>query len=193
MMYRKRDRIAFMLVPRTGSTSLRETLIINEFKYPIVFSEASLGFSWHATYRSSLEAFPGLTSYKIFGVYRDPVERFASGLRYAAESLGLKINSPLDCDALIDRLFAWNHKANAMGVLAEIFKAQVEWLDGPNVTPLCYSNASEKIANILGLNKQLPRMNASMQGSNMSARAVEFARARYAADYRFADIAVVSA
>jgi hypothetical protein len=184
MVYRKEDRIAFMLVPRTGSTSLRESLVANGFKYPIVFSNTDYGFAWHATYRQSVEAFPNLLNYRIYGVFRDPVDRFSSALRYAAESLGMP---DTDYDALIDRLFRWKPHAKPPGVLGEIFKPQIEWLDGPNVTVISYANAASTIADIVGLTSVLPRMNASTRPPGLSVRAIDFAKERYATDYNFAD------
>ena len=187
MMYRKEDRIAFMLVPRTGSTSLRETLIENGFKYPIVFSNTDYGFSWHATYRQSIEAFPNLLNYKMYGVFRDPVDRFASGLRYASESLSMPAETSADYDALIKKLFGWELEAEGKGVFAEIFKKQVDWLYGPNVTVISYENSATMIPDVIGLTRAMPKMNASVRLSSLSDRALDFAKARYAADYDFAD------
>jgi hypothetical protein len=187
MVYRKEDRIAFMLVPRTGSTSLRESLVANGFKYPIVFSNTDYGFAWHATYRQSVEAFPSLLNYRIYGVFRDPIDRFASGLRYAAESLAMPTKTEADYDALIQKLFGWKPEAEGKGVLGEIFKKQVDWLDGPNVTVIGYDNAAARIAEVVGLTEPMAKMNASTRLSSLSAKAVDFAKVRYAADYNFAD------
>jgi hypothetical protein len=186
MMYRKEDRIAFMLVPRTGSTSLRETLIAHGFKYPIVFSNTDYGFSWHATYRQSVEAFKNLADYRLYGVFRDPVDRFGSGLRYAAENLGMPIKTSGDYDALIEKLFNWKPEADGKGVLTEIFKKQIDWLDGPNVTAIRYENADAIIAEVCGFTEPMPKMNTSRISVNLSDSAADFAKIRYAQDYAFA-------
>lgn len=197
MLYRKQDSIAFLLVPRNGSTSLRELLIGSGFKHPLIFADLEYGFFWHPTYRDCVGAYPALSNYSMYGVFRDPVDRFTSAIRLVINQTERDTElTASSYEQVIEKLFSWKHEAPprkhgsmSKDVLSEIFKPQADWLDGPNVSVIRHAEFSERVSEIVGVSKDQTgrRINASDGARVMSEQTIEFVKRKYANDYAFAE------
>lgn len=88
MWFCKDKKLCFTFVPKTGSESLRKTLIgLNVFSF--LPDEAELTDNDNALHLKPKEAFiryPNFKDYTIYGVYRDPLSRFLSALHFIVRS-----------------------------------------------------------------------------------------------------------
>jgi hypothetical protein len=74
VLFHKESKVAFLLTPRCGSTSLREYLEPLGFSYPLIRCEEEPFFRWHPTYEKCIEVYPNLKNYQMYAVFRDPIE-----------------------------------------------------------------------------------------------------------------------
>jgi hypothetical protein len=166
-MYRKDKNIAFVLVPKCGSTSLRHALNWAGFSPLTGFEKPSLLDSYHITYNDCIEKYPNLKSYKTYGVFRDPLDRFVSAMNYA-ESRNLRLHKNMT-----------------------FFRPQVQWLDAPNMAVIEFENFEQGVkdalseidgpASVLHLNRS-----GKPGAYKVNDEVVQFVRDKYAVDYEFA-------
>jgi hypothetical protein len=160
MMFCRNRKIAFVLVPKCGSTTLRYLLNRHGFS-PVTGAALSPVELNHLTYRRCAEKYPNIKNYKVYGVFRDPIDRYVSGI---------------------------NH-SNKFDENSVIFKPQVEWLDAKNITVIKLNNLNEEIKNVFTDSTiQLPHLNKAKQNkiTKITDEIVEFVKHKYAADYQFA-------
>lgn len=117
-------KLGIFLVPRTGTTSISKYFE----KYDFVINDHD-----HTTFKEL--DIPDKEEYQFFAFYRDPAERFLSGMRLLTIMARLKpeidpgTNDPME---YLSRM-----KDRKIHI---IFEPQTKWLDHPNITCLDYRN-----------------------------------------------------
>lgn len=154
MIYHKPSQICFLMVPKTGSTSLRKTLADLSFKVltgqrknfvenePIQKNEHSFSVV-HPKLKDYIDAYPNLRNYKFYGVFRDPVERFLSAVQYLSLADSKIKFSDEEKHQQVVNVFK---RTDAMRV---IFEKQVEWLDVPNINIIDFNKYEEGVLSAL--------------------------------------------
>jgi hypothetical protein len=128
----------------------------------------------------AFDVFPNLKAYKLYGFFRNPLDRYLSICRMF-NRFGQRVTPAHITDSSV----ADNIQ------LAYILKArQVEWLDVPNMTVLDFDNFSSELKAI-GSNYDDPghevmHINAGRGVAEATPEVIEFVRDYYAADYEFA-------
>lgn len=201
MFFHKETRMAFVLVPRTGSTSLRTYLNKIGFKR-IVVPGIKPGEDYHTTLEQCAALHPNLNNYKVYGVYRDPVKRFLSGLTFfwqmsvethSANSnlpdLNVSLHDATSYDELVRRIFNWDVNTQLIGIPKLIFMPQINWLGG-NVNVVNYEKMVDQVKHITRLhnmnNINFMRLNNTYLPNNFgtpSDDVVNFAKLMYNEDY----------
>jgi len=167
MMYLKDKKIAFVLVPKCGSTSLRHTLSWLNFKILTGFKKENPLDAHHITYKDCVEKYPNLKAYKTYGVFRDPLERFVSVMNFLeSRNIGISKNMPF-------------------------FRQQVEWLDAPNINVIQFENFEQGVKDALSeIDSPSPVLHLNRSGKpgsyEVNDEVINFVREKYAADYKFA-------
>lgn len=185
MMYNKELQIAFMLNPKCGSQSLRLYLKFSNFKFLPKDNEFSDDLNKkHLTYKTCVDAYPNLKNYKIYGFFRDPMERFESAMNFLIKNRNTILYKDPKEDKFFEEHIAFFNKHTIF------FKEQIEWLDGPNVTVLDFDNFEVELKKIVRpvFGEQLNHLNKSSAPIDMKSkfRIKQFVRTKYAADYEFA-------
>ena len=164
MMYKKDKRLAFVLVPKCGSTTLRHILNWNGFKVLTGFEKSSTADFYHVSYQECVRKYPNLRSYRTYGVFRNPLDRFVSAMNYA-----ITRNIPLQ-----------------KGL--PFFRPQVEWLDAQSVSVINFENFEQSIKDIMESSVEVPHLNKSVKSGSyeVTDEVIAFVRDKYAADYQFA-------
>jgi hypothetical protein len=191
MLFHKESKVAFLLNPRSGSTSIKEYLSSIGFIYPLIRSNQEPFFKWHPTHEECVSTYQALNEYKIYSVFRDPIDRFLSGLRFVSSIDGLGLSKAKSYDRIVEKLFSWNPAAKLSGIPSEIFTNQVSWVSGENVEIIPYVGFAVRVQeltssiNVSG--KSISRYNVST-GKNFgvpSDDVIEFAYERFSRDYSF--------
>ena len=127
-------KFIYLRVPRTGSTSLSNFLIEHlefcrdsDFHAPVPYNGITgLNFSAAESAHANLDDILGygilkypLSDYSVFGVIRDPVDRFLSSAWHACQHQGVEA---MDNNQAV--MFAWQ----AGSPSAPIFRPQTAWL-----------------------------------------------------------------
>lgn len=175
MLFKKDKKIAFVLVPKCGSTS------ISRFLFSIGFARlthSTLPNHHHIKYRDALSAYPNLSKYTTHGIFRDPLARFVSGINSVKNS-----TLPVEYDNYTDINFLRN-------LNPVIFERQVDWLDHEHISVLPFSNLEQEVlSTVSGLDgeKKLLWLNKTTTPELPISDAVKkFVRDHYAIDYQFA-------
>lgn len=191
MLFHKESKVAFLLTPRCGSTSLREYLEPLGFSYPLIRCEEEPFFRWHPTYEKCIEVYPNLKNYQMYAVFRDPIDRFISGLMFALTTKPLKLCTAKSYDDIVTQLFRWEPDRKLSGITEEIFTPQVRWLCAENVEPIPYYGFATRVHEITsGYNargSRIARYNvtAASKFGPPSEAVKEFALERFSEDYEF--------
>lgn len=176
MLFKKDNKIAFVLPPKTGSMSLKHLLLSLNFKQ---LSHSRLPVHHHIKYVDAVSHYPTLAEYKLFGVFRNPLDRFLSVLRYIrGENLSYSYEYFVDS-------FEKTRKTRFM-----FFTPQVEWLNVPNMNVIMFDNLVEgvmdAVKDIEG-EKHFPHLHKSIGvGEPVTDKVRNFVRDYYAVDYEFA-------
>jgi len=188
MLFSKRLGLAFMLNPRAGSTSIKEYLEPVGFSYPLIKCDEEPYFKWHPTYSECVERFPNLTGYKIFSVFRDPLDRFVSGLRHFCAYQSDGLNRDSSSDFAVERMFGWDPAKKLPGLKGEIFAPQTNWFSDA-VEPIAFPDFSVRLREIVRMDgtacARIGKYNLTLsafQGPPSNA-VQEFVRERFAEDY----------
>jgi hypothetical protein len=191
MMFHKRSKIAFLLNPRCGSTSLREYLDQFGFTYPLIRINEEPYFHWHPTYEECVATYPALKQYQMYVIFRDPLDRFVSALEFALTIQSLKLSRAKSCDQVVDKLFRWDPTRTLLGIPGELFTPQVHWVLGDNVEVIPYNGFTERVREVVsvcgGLEKRIANYNVTSQKMlDAPSDAVrQFVSERFADDYVF--------
>jgi hypothetical protein len=201
MYFQKESKIAFLLIPRTGSTSLGIYLSRIGFTRT-VFPDIDIGEQYHLTLNQCVEKYPDLHNCIIYGVFREPLQRFKSSLLYFwqnsiesqkdSSKLNHTFESLYECqsyDDLIEKIFRWELNPTLTGVSRFIFSPQRNWLQ----SGVRIINYETMVTDILNLTQHLNKNNAQFFKINstnipnsfdqLSPKAIEFAKELYKDDY----------
>jgi hypothetical protein len=172
MLFHKPTKVAFVLPPKTGTTSL--VLYLRKLDFKFVpdkdFSVSNIG---HPFPKNLIAIHSNLANYKMYGFFRNPLDRYVSIIKML-KRLGKTItpNEFLDLN---------------VGVL---LAKQIDWLDYPNMTVLNFERFNEEVK---ALGERYGRSDIPVPKLNVSSMVVEvtddikqFVRDYYAADYAFA-------
>ena len=171
-------KTAFVLPPKCGSMSIKRFLLSLGF-VPLVHS--TFHPYNHTKYQDAVKVFPELSDYSIYGVFRDPLERFVSALKFACAEV-----SKYGYDYFVENFDKIHPNARVF------FERQVEWLDQPRIKVLDFSNIANDITDVVkGLNVKVafPHLNSSPAIDLPISDAVRaFVKDRYLPDYQFAKL-----
>lgn len=179
MIFNKQTKQAFVLPPKTGTTTIESLLLSSNWK--------SLE-QRHSKLENMLINYPNLNNYKIYGFLRDPLMRFKSAIRLALGAVDARIvleetESPEI--TLNTKLPKRNHD-----VFANLFfEPQFNWLNHPKVTILSFDNLETELQKIVeNIVKPIPKLNASLDFNDVkiSQPVCDFVRQKYAVDYALA-------
>jgi hypothetical protein len=188
MVFDKRLKIAFVLPTKTGSTALR--CYLKEYGFFRLQEK-------HGTVDELIKLYPNLVNYSIYGFFRNPLERFESGILYAKQhrvfsqvvakrvaNLGItKSLEEISYEEII------NNFLKLFGENLILFNPQVNWLKHPKVTALDYHNMQAELTRVVAtFDEPMPVMNKSNDfgRSIITDKVKNFVRDYYAADYQFA-------
>lgn len=171
MIFCPKRKIAFFMVPRTGSDCLRNTLHHHGFLSV---------YEYHVPYEKALKKWPVLSTYKCYGYFRHPEQRFLSALRqlWSYEK---------SYDAIFKRTVPFKDKA-----LKYFYRPQTDFLVPPHVEVLDFDKYEEEfyrvIGNELGITKLVKTNNEDksylIPPSN---DLLVFVRETYADDFKFGE------
>lgn len=177
MLFHKATKTAFVMPIKTGSTSACAYLNQIGFKY----ISADTGYAKsirHAFPKDVLQDYPALKSYKFYGFFRNPLDRFLSILSMFQQH-GIKLKYSDFADKQRNDVLLDIHVAN-----------QVEWLDNENTTALDFEKFDQELQ---AIGKKHGRPDVKVQKLNAGAGSIEvtddlknFVRSFYASDYKFA-------
>lgn len=176
MLFYKEKQLAFVLNPKSGSTAARAFLLGLGMKHVPTSEDDHIIARVHLTPDKAFAAYPNLTGYTTYGFFRNPLNRFISGISNIHEKL----------EGNFDKLFSPHYFPHTL------FRPQIDWLDYPNVTVLDYANYKDemkRIAELFGVSGIAPqKMNTTKSPMRRETTpAIEaFVREKYAADYEFA-------
>lgn len=172
MMFNKQTQKAVVLTPKCASVSIKYFLASFDFR---LVAHSSLPNHHHVKHEDAVRLYPNLNKYQMYGVFRNPLERFLSTLKF----LNLQY----------DKFFSYFDKPRSQNHL--FFKSrQVEWLDIPNIRLIDFSKLEEGILRLVeGLNGSgnLAHLHKSKPIKIAATDELKaFVRDYYAADYQFA-------
>lgn len=176
MLFHKDKQVAFVLNPKTGSTAARAFLLGLGMKHVPTSEDDHIIARVHLTPDKAFAAYPNLVGYTMYGFFRNPIDRFISGISNIHEKL----------EGNFDKLFSPHYFPHTL------FRPQVDWLNYPNVTVLDYANYKDemkKIAELFGVSGIAPqKMNTTKvpMKQQMTPEIEAFVREKYAVDYEFA-------
>lgn len=162
MFFCKSKLIGFVFNPKTGSRSLRLTLLNTKVFNEVLLKPLNVDLHPYETvHRKPKDAFiyyPALKNYVLYGVFRDPLTRFLSALNFIIRTgrsyqqtnegraglIGTQFFnlSESEKDKQIDKLLNDNN-------LIVHFQKQIEWLDEPNVRVIDYDDYENGVLNAL--------------------------------------------
>ncbi len=176
MMVREDVKVAFLLLPKCGSMSIKQFLPSFGFKPLLHETFSPLN---HTKYQDAVKVYPELVEYTKYGVFRDPLARFVSAVNYVR---GLVDQRTYDEFVAEFETLNQNQKV--------FFERQVEWLDEPGTNVLDFDNLADEVSavvNSLGRNRPFPRLNETARSNEPVSDGVkDFVRSYYASDYQFA-------
>jgi len=133
----------------------------------------------HTKYQEAVKFFPKLSDYSIYGVFRDPLERFISALKFTCGEVG-----KYGYDYFVGNLDKIHPNAKVF------FERQVEWLDQSRIKVLDFSNIVDEITAVvknLDAKIAFPHLNPSPTIDLPISDAVRaFVKEQYSPDYQFA-------
>jgi hypothetical protein len=178
MLFHKPTKTAFVLPPKTGTTSLVLYLRKLDFKF-VPDKDFSISNIKHPFTRDMVDLHPNLANYSLYGFFRDPLSRYVSILRMY-KKLG---------KTLTKEHFASPEQQDEK-LPAEILGRQVDWLDYPNMTVLDFEKFNEEVK-AFGeryghSDTPVPKLNASSMAVDVTDDIKQFVRDYYAADYALA-------
>ena len=174
MILCNKRKLGIFLVPRTGTTSICKHFESYEFM---------LNDHEHITYLEL--AVPDKKSYKFFAFYRDPVERFLSGMRLLKAASKTKPELAPSTDDPLEFLL------NIRDINRQtLFIPQVQWLDYPTVHALSfrtYVSCFSMICHEFGVEipKQIPWHNQASGDLKYGREFIAKIYETYADDYAF--------
>jgi hypothetical protein len=190
MWFHKPTKQAFVLLPKTGSTTAQAFLHKLGWKF----------IGEHHSYPSEMIVkYPNLAGYSIYGFVRDPLARFESCIlflkqipsaadvltRYLHDHKINKTREEITYDEVVDMF----DQLDNYNVIGGIFRPQYLWFDAPNVTALDYQGFEYELRRITN-NHDEPIQNYNVStnfGRGVITQKVkDFVRKQYAADYEFA-------
>ena len=182
MYYDTQRKLAFVLPPRTGSTTFSELL----YKW----GASNAGFLHLKPSGVQIENF---NQYTIYGFFRDPLDRFLSLIRFIRdkkispnqfyETCGMSRQEfkLMNYDQMLDAFPKYEP------LIPNFFDPQVDWL--ANATMLDFNNYTAEILRVARM-FDVTQVNLSVNNWTESTdeapsqRVIDFVRSRYADDYR---------
>jgi hypothetical protein len=174
MMFNKQKQICFMMTPKCASASLKAFLKRLEF---IMLTHSTFKVAYHPKYKDAVKLYPNLVNYKKYGVFRDPLDRFISGINFAQKDSETKLSYD-------EFVLAYPN----IVVDSFVFEPQVEWLDIENIHILDFKWLAFDMSSIFDVPlTSFPHRNrVERNGELVSDTVKEFVYRHYAADYQFA-------
>lgn len=172
MMFHKQSQVAFVLTPKCGSISTKEFLASFNFR---LVTHSSLSNHHHVRYEDAARLYPNIANYKMYGVFRNPLERFISTLK------GFNLRH--------DEFLNYFDKPDTQQF--SFFKLrQVDWLDIPKITLIEFDNLVAGVTEVvkgMGVGKKFEHFNKAKPINVLVTDDLKaFVRDYYAADYQFA-------
>lgn len=185
MMLDHANKVAVFFTTRTGSTTLEKVL-----------TDWGLESVWpkHLTPDEMRLFWPQIEDYELWGVYRDPVERLRSGLRYLQQARHYALlmaewhRVPVEdwelypYERVMERLPEYALRVNPL------FRAQRDWLAGAHkiIRYEDYDRGVLRLAQRLGQKRvSIPQLNATHRAVPHAPEAVHrFAAKYYEQDYQ---------
>jgi len=177
MLFHKDKQIAFVLNPKSGSTSARAFLLSLGMNHVPTDENEYIIARVHLAPDVAFSKYPNLTTYKTYGFFRNPLDRFMSGINNIHEKVELKNFA---------KLFDKNYFPHTL------FRPQTDWLNYPNVTTLDFDNYKAEMGNIaamLDAAGQYPKkinVTKNVYKQEPTPEIEAFVREKYAVDYQFA-------
>lgn len=174
MLYHEKTKECFTLVAKNGSVATQDYLYALGFKYATL-TEKTVIKSFNSQPRELFDRNPFLEEYRFYGIYRNPLDRFVSGLKHLNR---VNIKVPLE------QIPSLNFQ------LSFIMEPQVNWLDYPGMTVLDFDDFEQELKRF-GSKYEDPgfkviRANVGVGELIVTEQIKSFVREFYAADYQFA-------
>lgn len=180
MMFHRGTKTAFVLPPKTGTTTL--VFCLEKLNFRLLPQKKYIGDNRHPFPKEFLKTYPVLNEYKFYGFFRNPLDRFQSLLSMSG-MLFKKIDHKNYEKSLIKNF-------NSIESLKRVPKNQVEWLDYPIIKVLDFDNFEKEVSQIGKAHGredlEIPRLNASSRHTVATDEMKTFVREYYSADYQFA-------
>ena len=172
MMFHKEAQIAFVLPPKCGSISTKDFLASFNFR---LITHSSLPNHHHVKYEDAVRLYPNIANYKMYGVFRNPLDRFLSTLK------GLNLS--------YDKFLSYFDEPQNQYL--SFFKLrQVDWLDISKINLIDFDSLVVGVTEVvkdMGGNKKFEHSNkAKPINVSVTDDLKSFVRDYYAADYQFA-------
>jgi hypothetical protein len=174
MMFNKQKQICFMMTPKCASTSLKAFLKRVGFK---MLTHSTFKVAYHTKYKDAVKPYPNLVNYKKYGVFRDPLDRFISGVNFAQKDSETKLSYD-------EFVLAYPN----IVVDSFVFEPQVEWLNVEDIHIFDFKWLAFDMSSMFDVPlTSFPHRNKVERSSDLASDMVkEFVRKHYAADYQFA-------
>jgi hypothetical protein len=183
MIISTQRKVCLFLVPRTGTTTIRNIFIGKD-----VLGNGNLELPPHPNYNDVLAHIPDLPTYQMFAFYRDPVERFISGYNYFKGRYGTHPVYGSHFESFTGFLSSPSYAND--GDRRGMFRPQTHWLNHTGITLLDFRQYETRVRQILA-KFDLPVdtvIGASNQSPNLwtptEAQRTRIAQ-HYGDDYRF--------
>ena len=174
MLFNKQKQICFMMTPKCASTSLKAFLKRVGFK---MLTHSTFKVAYHTKYKDAVKPYPNLVNYKKYGVFRDPLDRFISGVNFAQKDSETKLSYD-------EFVLAYPN----IVVDSFVFEPQVEWLNVEDIHIFDFKWLAFDMSSMFDVPlTSFPHRNKVERSSDLASDMVkEFVRKHYAADYKFA-------
>jgi hypothetical protein len=174
MLFNKQKQICFMMTPKCASTSLKAFLKRVGFK---MLTHSTFKVAYHTKYKDAVKPYPNLVNYKKYGVFRDPLDRFISGVNFAQKDSETKLSYD-------EFVLAYPN----IVVDSFVFEPQVEWLNVEDIHIFDFKWLAFDMSSMFDVPlTSFPHRNKVERSSDLASDMVkEFVRKHYAADYQFA-------
>jgi len=182
MLLCKSLKILVLLNPKTGSQSLRQLMVyLNSTRSIFTVSEIGLRNSRMSRFSAY---FPNedLTGYRIFAFYRDPLERFLSGMEHHQTKFPVEFPRTMSVSEYLNACGGFTPQVlhlNPEGYTLELFNFED------------FNNEVVRMAAEFGYTinaAQVPKINESAnrkRRSDLTAQEIQLIRNHYDADYQF--------
>lgn len=182
MYYDARRKLAFVMPPRTGTTTFSQLLkkwgaVRADFSHP----------------KPSDVQIADFDQYAVYGFFRNPLDRFLSLVRYVRDGNIFFGNFYVDCGITHEQFKQMNYEQmldafpKYQPLISKFFDPQIAWLE--NATVLDFNNYAAEVLRVARM-FDVTQVNLSVNnwsdnsGEIPSQRIIDFVQSQYADDYR---------